>query len=81
MFKYFGDEAIEARLRGGLQGDRFFLKPHICKNEKRKERKKNRLYTKPYSKKIPVYTDTLETTENDVVPMPAGLVWRRTFTP
>lgn len=31
-------------------------------------------------KKIPVYTDALKTTENDVVPMP-DLVWRRKFSP
>lgn len=31
-------------------------------------------------KEIPVYIDTRETTENDVVPM-TGLVWRHKFTP
>lgn len=53
----------------------FFLNPHIFENAL----EKNLCLHKAVFKKFPVYTEMLETTENDVVPMP-GLVRRRNFT-
>lgn len=35
---------------------------------------------RPYSKKIPFYPNTLETTNNNVIPM-LGLMWRCKATP
>lgn len=58
------------------QGMEFFLIHTFSKTLS----KENLCLHKAVFKKFPVYTEMLETTENDVVPMP-GLVWRRTFTP
>lgn len=56
--------------KGSFTRKQICLKPHIFK----------KALEKAVFKKNPVHTDTLETTDNDVVPI-LGMVWHRRFTP
>lgn len=67
---------LHAKFLGPIYTEMVFLKSIIFRNNVGKKH----VYTKPSLKNIPINTETLKTTEIDVVPMP-GFGWHRKFTP
>lgn len=65
-----------SQVAGIFPASLIFLSLHIFENAL----KKKTCFHEAVLKRNPVYTNTLENTENDVVPM-SSLAWRRKFTP